>query len=93
MPIAETPKLRKPRTDPYLKGAAERVKRAAEEAERRGVTDASGKRVRTDLPHDMREGTDRDSAADVAQDVHRCRSSRRRQIDRLSRGWLRSRFL
>jgi hypothetical protein len=60
MPAIETPKLRKPRTDPHLKGAGERVKRAAEELERLGIADANGKRVRSDLPQDMREGADRD---------------------------------
>ena len=60
MPAIDTTKLRKPRIDPHLKAASERVKRSAEELERRGVADANGKRVRSDLPQDMREGADRD---------------------------------
>jgi len=49
-----------PKTDPHLQAAGERVKAAAEELERLGIADKSGKRVRTDLPSDMREGADRD---------------------------------
>jgi hypothetical protein len=60
MPTIRTPKLRKPRVDPHLKTARERVKAAAEELERLGIADASGKRIRSDLPKDMREGTERD---------------------------------
>jgi hypothetical protein len=59
MPAIDTPKLRKPKTDPHVKGASERVKRAAEELERRGIADANGRRVRSDLPQDMREGANR----------------------------------
>ena len=55
-----TTKLREPKTDPHLQAAGERVKAAAEELERLGIADKSGKRVRTDLPGDMREGADRD---------------------------------
>ena len=58
MATIDTPKLRKPRTDPHLKGPGERVKRAAEELEGRSVADASGERVRSDLPSDMRQGVD-----------------------------------
>lgn len=43
-----------------MQGAGERVKAAAEELERLGIADKTGKRVRTDLPADMREGSDRD---------------------------------
>jgi hypothetical protein len=55
-----TPKLSEPKTDPLLPGAGERVKAAAEELERLGVADKTGKRVRTDLPRDMREEADCD---------------------------------
>ena len=58
MPAIENPKLSKP--DPLLKAAAERVKAAAEELERRGIADHNGKRIRKDLPEDMRDGADRD---------------------------------
>ncbi|HVM75737.1 MAG TPA: hypothetical protein VMT75_08845 [Candidatus Saccharimonadales bacterium] len=60
MPAIHTPKLREPKTDPHLQGAGERVKAAAEELERLGVADKTGKRVRKDLPEDMREEADRD---------------------------------
>jgi hypothetical protein len=43
-----------------LQAAGERVKTAAEELERLGIADKSGKRVRTDLSRDLREGADRD---------------------------------
>jgi len=55
-----TTKLAEPKTDPHLQAAGERVKAAAEELERLGIADKNGKRVRTDLPKDMREGADRD---------------------------------
>jgi len=57
----EEPKLHKPKLDPHLQSAGERVKAAAEELERLGIADRTGKRICTDLPNDMREGTDRDS--------------------------------
>ena len=60
MSAIHTPKLREPKTDPHLQGAGERVKAAAEELERFGVADKTGKRVRKDLPEDMREEADRD---------------------------------
>ena len=46
--------------DPYLGVGGERARAAAEEAERLGVTDSLGRRLRGDLPDDMREGTKRD---------------------------------
>ncbi len=60
MPTIHTIRLLKPKTDPHLRAAGERVKAAAEELERLGIAGKSGKRVRTDLPVDMREGADRD---------------------------------
>ena len=51
---------RRTRLDPHLKGAAERVEAAAKELKRRGIADADGKRIRADLPKDMREGEERD---------------------------------
>jgi len=60
MPTIHTTRPSEPKTDPHLQAAGERVKAAAEELERLGIADKSGKRVRTDLPSDMREGADRD---------------------------------
>ena len=60
MPTIHTPKLRKPRIDPHLNAAGERVKAAAEEMERLGIADSRGKRISLDLPKAMREGADRD---------------------------------
>jgi hypothetical protein len=57
VPIVESPK---PKVDPYLKSAGERVKAAAAELERLGIADKDGNCIRTDLPEDMREGSDRD---------------------------------
>jgi hypothetical protein len=59
MPAIHTPKLAEPKTDPCLQGAGERVKAAAEELERLGIADKNGKRLRKDLPRDMREEADR----------------------------------
>jgi len=55
-----TTKLTRPKADPHLQVAGERVKAAAEELERLGIADADGKRVHTELPTDMRDGVDRD---------------------------------
>ncbi len=60
MPAIHPPKLLEPKADPHLQGAGERVKAAAEELERLGVADKTGKRVRKDLPPDMHEQADRD---------------------------------
>jgi hypothetical protein len=60
MPKTEEPKLKKPKVDPHLQSAGERVKAAAEELERLGIADSNGKRIRKDLPKDMRKGADRD---------------------------------
>jgi hypothetical protein len=54
------PRLLTPKTDPHLQGAGERVKAAAEELERLGIADETGKRVRTDVPQDMKDGAARD---------------------------------
>ena len=50
----------RPKADPHLQAAGERVKAAAKELERLGIADAGGKRMHTDLPADMRDGADRD---------------------------------
>lgn len=49
-----------PTLDPHLAAAGERVRAAAEELVRLGITDEFGNRLRTDLPEDMQEGADRD---------------------------------
>ena len=58
--IIDTSKLQEPRFDPHRNSAAERVKAAAEELERLGIADSSGRRIRNDIPKDMQEGADRD---------------------------------
>jgi hypothetical protein len=60
VPKIEEPKLQKPKVDPHLQSAGERVKAAAEELERLGIANRAGNRIRKDLPKDMWEGTDRD---------------------------------
>jgi hypothetical protein len=60
VPIADTTKRAVPAVDPHLQSAAERVKAAAEELQRRGIADKTGKRIRTDVPSDMREGSEHD---------------------------------
>jgi hypothetical protein len=60
VPTINTPKSLKPKTDPHLQAAGERVKTAAEELERLGIADSTGKRVRKDIPRDMRQEADRD---------------------------------
>jgi hypothetical protein len=60
MPAIHTPKLAVPKADPYLQGAGERVKAAAEELERLGIADRNGKRLHKELPRDMRKEADRD---------------------------------
>lgn len=56
-------KLSKPILDPYLEAAGERARAAADELERLGIADKNGRRIRTDLPEDMREGSDCDEGA------------------------------
>jgi hypothetical protein len=60
VPTTHKPKLLTPKTDPHLQGAGERVKAAAEELERLGIADENGRRVRTDVPEDMKDGAERD---------------------------------
>lgn len=60
VPTTHRPKLRTPKSDPHLQGAGERVKAAAEELERLGIADQNGRRVRTDVPEDMKDGAERD---------------------------------
>jgi hypothetical protein len=60
VPTTHRTKLLRPKADPHLQAAGERVKAAAEELERLRIADGAGKRVYTDLPTDMRDGVDRD---------------------------------
>ncbi len=60
VPTTRKPKLLTPKTDPHLQGAGERVKAAAEELERLGIADKNGRRVRFDVPADMKDGAERD---------------------------------
>jgi hypothetical protein len=53
-------KIRKPKIDPHYPAAVERAKEAARRLRDAGVIDAQGRRIRQDLPLDMREGQDRD---------------------------------
>ena len=43
-----------------MQTAGERVKAAAEELERLGIARHDGRRIRADIPEDMREGAARD---------------------------------
>ena len=57
IPIAKD----KPRTeDPYHAAGVERGKAAVRRLQELGIIDAQGNRIRTDLPADMQEGSDRD---------------------------------
>jgi hypothetical protein len=50
----------KPKEDPHYSAAVERTKEAARRLREAGIIDAEGRRIRKDLPADMREGQDRD---------------------------------
>ena len=59
--IAVPPKgKQKRKPDPYYPAAVERAKEAARRLQEAGIVDAEGRRIRKDLPPDMREGQDRD---------------------------------
>lgn len=60
MLVLETPKSAGPKVDPYLEAAGVRVNAAGERLERLGIADASGRRIRTDVPPDMQDGIARD---------------------------------
>lgn len=46
--------------NPYLEEANKRIAEAVRKLQEAGIIDAEGNRIRTDLPADMREGSDRD---------------------------------
>ena len=50
----------RPRPDPHYPAAVERAKEAARRLQEAGIVDSQGRRIRKDLPEDMREGADRD---------------------------------
>ena len=53
--------LDKPRTvDPHHAAGVERGKAAVRRLQELGIIDSLGNRIRTDLPADMQEGSDRD---------------------------------
>ena len=61
MATAEVPKTSQtPTQDPHYAAAVERVAQAVRELQQKGIIDGQGKRIRQDLPPDMREGSDRD---------------------------------
>lgn len=45
--------------DPHYPAAVERAKGAVRRLQKAGIIDAEGRRIRTDLPADMKEGQDR----------------------------------
>ena len=61
MDTVETLKAnRTPTEDPHYPAAVERVKAAVRELQAKGVIDAEGRRIRQDLPPDMRADAARD---------------------------------
>jgi len=59
IPVPKT-RNRKPKADPHDSAAVQRANDVAQRLRRAGVIDAEGRRIRTDLPADMRDGQDRD---------------------------------
>jgi hypothetical protein len=59
IPIRRT-KNRQPKKDPHYPAAVERAKDAARRLQEAGIIDAEGRRIRKDLPPDMRDDRDRD---------------------------------
>ena len=57
IPKARNPK---PTKDLHHAAAVERGKAAVRKLQEQGIIDSHGRRIRTDLPADMREGKDRD---------------------------------
>ena len=47
-----------PSFNPYLEQAGKNIKAAVADLKARGIIDAEGNRIRTDLPEDMREGSE-----------------------------------
>jgi hypothetical protein len=59
MPAVLRATLKHPKHEPRLEAAAERIHAAMCELNDLGIVGDKGKRVRTDLPEDMKEGADR----------------------------------
>jgi hypothetical protein len=59
MPTVLRTTLKHPKHEPRLEAAAERIHAALCELKDLGIVDDKGKRVRTDLPEDIKEGADR----------------------------------
>lgn len=49
-----------PKQDPYYRAAVEGAKNAVRRLQEAGIIDAEGRRIRTDLPADMRDDQERD---------------------------------
>ena len=49
-----------PKPEPLLDKAAERIHAAVRELKDLGLIDENGNRIRTEIPEDMEEGSDRD---------------------------------
>ncbi len=58
-PIPPKDKRRR-KPDPHYPAAVERAKDATRRLQEAGIVDSQGRRIRKDLPADMREGQDRD---------------------------------
>ena len=59
LPTSEKSKAKR-KPDPYYPAAVQNVKEAVRRLQEAGIIDAEGRRIRKDLPPDMREGQDRD---------------------------------
>jgi hypothetical protein len=55
-------KSRRPKKDPHYPAAVERAKDAAVKLQEAGIIDAEGRRIRKDVPPDMRDDRNRDLA-------------------------------
>ena len=60
MRIMKTIPTRRTKKDPYHPAAVERAKGAARRLQEAGIIDGEGRRIRKDLPPDMRDDRDRD---------------------------------
>ena len=60
MPTVIRGTLKQPKHEPLLEAAAARIHAAVRELKDLGIVDENGNRLRTDLPEDMKEGSDRD---------------------------------
>jgi hypothetical protein len=63
MPAVLRGNLTHPKPEPLLDKAAERIHATVRELKDQGLIDENGKRVRTDIPEDMKEGSDCDFGA------------------------------